>query len=620
MLLSVTASPSPSASTKRSKGGGGGGGGKPKPSPSPSASATPAPSPTPTASPTPVPTPTPSPTVTPTPVPTATPTPVPTPTPTPFPTPTPLPSAQLQFSLNSSRQVRPISPYIYGANFQDWSSGPAGISLNRLGGNRWSAYNWETNYSNAGSDWYHHNDQYLSASTQPAEAVLGPARESFAHDAAMLVTVPLTGHVAADAFADPSAWGPRRVLWDAQLNYLTTRYRTSRPRKGSALSSTPDTSDAYVNQDEFVSYLERALPDRSGQKRIFYSLDNEPDLWPYTHPTLREGDPTKGSDTSASGAKRTGYAELVNLSSQYAAGIKSVASEAKVFGYVGYGYNGFVTLQDAPDASGKGIFVDYFLQGMKQASDTAGTRLLDVLDVHWYPETYNGVGRFCNFDDDNGSTALRDARMQAPRALWDASFREPSWIGDYHQAVFGGNIQLLRWLQGRIDAKYPGTGLAITEYTYGGGNVISGGIAQADVLGIYGREGLFAATFWPLSSARRYIDGAFASYRNYDGAGGRFGDTGFEALSSDTANASAYASYDAGNPNRVTVVLINKRSTAQTSNLVLSHGTALQKAQVYTLTATSATPVRQADLSASGANQFRYTLPALSVTTLVLTP
>ena len=36
------------------------------------------------------------------------------------------------------------------------------LTINRLGGNRWTAYNWENNASNAGSDYNHQSDNYLT--------------------------------------------------------------------------------------------------------------------------------------------------------------------------------------------------------------------------------------------------------------------------------------------------------------------------------------------------------------------------------------------------------------------------------------------------------------------------
>src|SRR5271169_6398105 len=53
----------------------------------------------------------------------------------------------------------PISPYIYGINFATQIDGaPSALTLDRWGGNRATAYNWETNASNAGSDYQYEND------------------------------------------------------------------------------------------------------------------------------------------------------------------------------------------------------------------------------------------------------------------------------------------------------------------------------------------------------------------------------------------------------------------------------------------------------------------------------
>ena len=50
---------------------------------------------------------------------------------------------------------------------------------------------------------------------------------------------------------------------------------------------------------------------------------------------------------------------------------------------------------------------------------------------------------------------------------------EHSWI----QKTLWGPIDLLHWLQAKIDRFYPGTKLAFTEWNYGGANHISGAIA-----------------------------------------------------------------------------------------------------------------------------------------------
>ena len=91
----------------------------------------------------------------------------------------------------------------------------------------------------------------------------------------------------------------------------------------SAYSSFPVARTAsgltYVNvQDEFVAWMRKTFPDahRGGttSRAVFYSLDNEPDLWDHTHARLRTGKLT--------------YREILERTAEYAAAIKRVAPGA----------------------------------------------------------------------------------------------------------------------------------------------------------------------------------------------------------------------------------------------------------------------------------------------------
>ena len=175
-------------------------------------------------------------------------------------------------------------------------------------------------------------------------------------------------------------------------------------------------------------------------------------------------------------------------------------------------------------------------------------------------------------------------------------------------------------MKAKIAAHYPGTGLAFTEYYFGGGSHISGGIAQADVLGIFGREGVHTAAMWPQSSNVPFITAGYAMFRSFDGVGGSFGDTSVQATNSDTATTSVYASVDSSNPNRVVLVVINKATTAKTAALTISHGTSFSRAEVYQLTSATPNATRGTDVVLTQMNALRYTMPAMSVSTLVLKP
>lgn len=503
----------------------------------------------------------------------------------------------MSFTIRSDQEVRPISPFIYGSNFADFSNPRQRyLTMTRSGGNRMTAYNWENNASNAGSDWYHQNDGYISDSDTPGVGVTPSITAAFANQAAALVTVPTIGYVAADKNGDGDV---------AQTpNYLAVRFKQSLPKKNAAFTLAPDTTDAYVYQDEWVNFLKTQYPNAftDARRKLFFSLDNEPDLWAFTHPRLRGSTGNEGT--------RLGYDEIVQRSTDYARAIKDVAPSALVFGPVNYGWYGMLRLQDAPDANNRD-FLDYYLAQMKARSDTAGRRLVDVLDVHWYPEDNSGGVRITGTDTSAGVVA---ARLNAPRSLWDASFVEPSWIG---QSV--GAVQLLRRLQQKIDTHNPGTRIAVTEYNYGGNTHISGGIAQADVLGIFGRENVFAATYWPLGSDNDYTWGGFEMFRNFDGAGGAFGDTHIEAQTSDSAQTSVYASLDAASPDRMVVVAINRTAGTRTAALRVWHNVQYSHAQVYTLTSAGSQPRAASTITLSQVNALQYAMPAYSVSTLVFT-
>lgn len=234
-----------------------------------------------------------------------------------------------------------------------------------------------------------------------------------------------------------------------------------------------------------------------------------------------------------------------------------------------------------------------------------------MLDLHWYPEATGGGTRIFG---EHTSADVVAARVQAPRSLWDPTYSETSWIAS---SLANQPIALVPSMKSKIDTHYPGTKLAFTEYYFGGGNHISGAVAQADVLGTFGREGIFAAALWPISSDVRYLDAAFRMFRDVDGAGTAFGETSVKAETSNVETASVYASTTTAD-GKVVLVIVNKATTPKTTSIAISHPTALPTAAVYQLTAASPAPVRGADLTATQPNSFSLTLPAMSVTTLVL--
>ena len=126
--------------------------------------------------------------------------------------------------------------------------------------------------------------------------------------------------------------------------------------------------------------------------------------------------------------------------------------------------------------------------------------------------------------------------------------------------------------------------------TTAAGSPISGGIATADVLGIFGRYGVHAAALWPLNANESYSYGAFAVYRNYNGHGAGFGDTEVRASTSAPGETSVYGSIDRADPSHVVIVVINKNLGADLATLKVVGGPSFKRAAVYTLTSAGSTP------------------------------
>ena len=161
---------------------------------------------------------------------------------------------------------------------------------------------------------------------------------------------------------------------------------------------------------------------------------------------------------------------------------------------------------------------------------------------------------------------------------------------------------------------------------------INGAVTQADILGIFGREGLDLGAFWPTQAYNTQGPGnmAFAVYRNYDGNNSTFGNTVLPATSG-AANASqgtlsVYAAQRTSD-SMVTVVVINKTYGPLTSTLSLTGlPSKITTAQAYlysnaNLAAIVAQPAVTVTPPAPGSTSSTiagYTFPAQSITLFVV--
>lgn len=495
------------------------------------------------------------------------------------------------FMIDAVHDRHAIPESVYGVN--DGSS--PGATVHRHGGNRHTGLNWENNASNAGTDYLNSSDSFLGSeagigdSQTPGALLEAWINADRAAGLKTMITLPVAGYVAADMN------GPVSQAETAP----SARWKQVVVNKSSAPSLNPDTNDGVVYLSEMVNYLLVKFGSAANGGVAAYSLDNEPALWPSTHPRIHPN--------------ATTYQELASKDAAVASMVTQVDPTAEVYGPVGYGWNEHLNLQDAPDSSQfnatYGTFTNFYLAQMKSASDAAGRRLLHRYDMHWYPEA-QGDNRIV-FGSGPGTSADIDARLQAPRSLWDAQYVEKSWITQY--TTNGQGIRLLPRLQESVSSYFPGTGLAITEYNYGGTDHISGAAAEADVLGIFG-EYETAACFWPLTDSNSYVNAAFQLYRNYDGAGSKFGNTSLSATASDDAKAAVHAAR-AGD--KLTVVAVSRSQTASETaqfQFALNNGEAIAAIRAFRISSGGGAAVEQMAAPPFSASHFTDTVPPMSST------
>lgn len=537
--------------------------------------------------------------------------------------PGPITPAAVGLTVNVAAARKPISPYIYGLSFAKQAfAAEIDLPVRRWGGNHTTRYNWQSNFMNHGSDWYFHNntnyDPY-SGAAQTADTWID--QNELTHSAS-LVTVPIIGYVAKDG--DPascgfkvSKYGPQDDV-DDQDGYPNcgNGLAGGAPIAGDPLDTSLVVTSSFAS--DWVTHLVATHGAANAGGVKFYALDNEPELWSETH---RDVHPD---------ALR--YDELWARSLAYGAAIKTADPAAQILGYVSFGWSGYwyskYDMEQAalngytyfPDYAthGNRYQVEWYLQQMAQYEQDHGTRLLDYLDLHFYPQ--NGVDLTLA-----GNAAKQALRLRSTRALWDPTYTDESWIGGSDQPADWRQVRLIPRMHAWVNTYYPGTKLALTEYNWGGLESINGALAQADVLGIFGREGLDLAALWNYPDADLGYDHfetlpgayAFRLYRNYDGSGGKFGDVSVSATSADQSQLAIYAAQRAADQ-ALTLLIINKTGGALTGDVSLAGFTPTGPAQVYRYSpANLKAIVPQANQPVSAAG-FSASFPANSITLMVI--
>ena len=506
-------------------------------------------------------------------------------------------------TIDTTANRHAINPDIYGVAFASADQLRAlNAPLNRMGGNATSTYNWKLNATNLGQDWYF--ESYPGDSATPGGDADDFVSLSKSANATPMLTVPLVGWVAKlgaqrsilpsfsiakyGAQCDADYWDPD--AGDGIEPDCSTDVTGNDPND----SLVPDSP---AKEQKWIHHLIETWGKSWKGGIAYYLMDNEPSIWFATH---RDAHPV--------GPHADEYRDKVLAES---AAIKAADSHAMIvapeeWGWEAFFYSGYDQQYAAehgyccwPDHDGEQGGMDYIPWLLSQWKNAGHP--VDMLSVHFYPQAGE--------DSDDVSTQMQLLRNRSTRQLWDPNYVSESWIDD--------KVELIPRLKGWIaDNYYAGTPVAITEYNWGAENHINGATTQADIYGIFGREGLDMATRWTVPDASTPTFKAMQMYRNYDGAGSGFGDVSVLASVPEPDELSAFAALRSAD-GTLTVMVINKDlNNAATVKLKLGHFAKSGTAQVWRLSASNAIQ-RLADLSWSK-HILSDTAPAQSITLYVL--
>jgi hypothetical protein len=523
------------------------------------------------------------------------------------------PQGSFTLTVDAGTVQHPISPLIYGINFASSAlAADLDLPVNRWGGNATTRYNWQNDATNRASDWYFEN--YPNDNDDPGSLPFDSSSDDFtqqnlATNTETLLTIPMTGWAAKSR---DIICGFSVTLYGPQQSVDPFRPDCGNGvMPGGAYITGNDPLDANTPIDEtfvqdWIDHLTGQFGTATTGGVQFYDLDNEPMLWDTTH---RDVHPTP-----------TSYDEMRDRAYLYAAAIKAADPTAETLGPVTWGWTAYFysaldwaaggSWWNNPvdrNAHGGVPFTEWYLQQMQAYEQANGVRLLDYLDLHYYPQ---GGGIALSGAGDAATQALR---LRSTRSLWDPTYIDESWIGQSGEPP----VRLIPRMQEWVANNYPGTKTAVTEYNWGALDHINGALTQADVLGIFGREGLDLATLWAGPAFDDPGAFAFRMFRNYDGLGGKFGDESVTAVSDDQDQLSVYASRR-GSDAALTIMVINKSGGDLAAGVALTGFPTVGWAQAYRYSGADLGQIVQLANQPVGAGGFTATFPANSITLFVL--
>jgi hypothetical protein len=519
--------------------------------------------------------------------------------------------------VDAASNVHAIDPNIYGTAFATTAQlADLNVALNRDGGNASDTYSYTQDATNHGSDWYFESIASGSGNGQGMDAFVANTQAGGANPSITLnlfdwaaklgTNRSILGSFPVSKYGAQQAVDPYHSNWGNGVKPNGTNVTGNDPNDA-YLANDPTTEQAWIQ------HLIDIFGDSQHGGVAYYTLGNEPGLWNSTHRDIHPDGDT--------------LPELRDPIIAYASMVKALDPGALILGPEEWGWtNYFISGADAAahnwGATYDGMNAEAWLLDQLHQYDLAnGQRLLDYFTLHFYPQG----GQFSN----NVSTSMELLRNRSTRSLWDPNYVDESWIAS--TGINGGKVNLINLMKNWVNTYYPGTKIGMTEYNWGAEGNMNGATTQADILGIFGREGLDLANRWttPATGSPTYL--AMKMYTNYDGNLSGFGDTSVQTSVPNPDQVSAFSAvrssdgaltvmvvnknlYDPQNPDATTTITINLSNFASTA---VAHQ--WQLAAISASDQTHAAITQLSDITFTG-DSVTITVPQEGVEMLVFDP
>jgi len=487
-----------------------------------------------------------------------------------------VPTKSVNVSIDVLANRHPISPYVYGGSYPKDAATitDSGMSVVRWGGNATSRYNWKTFTYNAANDWFFEDFGYGEIGDQDSTKFIQDVKTAGSNPLMTMVMLPWV--------AKPSGWSFSVSKYGSQCGVdpynsdagdgVKTDCQTvitgNDPTDANVeLKDSPQNGDppGTVYRNQWAAALASAF----GSAPHFYNMDNEIDIWSGTH---RDVHPNP-----------SGYEEMRDTYLAESGALKGWDSQAIRLGPVSccwwFYWNG--ANNNDKGAHGGVDFLPLWLNEVYWRDRLAGTRSVDVFDIHAYPDG----------PDTSGFTQAQKQALtlRIYRDYWDPKYTSESGSINQNWATF---IQPKKRIPFRIPRMrailnmiYPGTPLSFTEWSaaFAGESDYSTALADADAYGILGRERMYLASRWVAPDPANPNYQALKLFRNYDGQHHSFADTSVSATNDGNPDLfSSYAAIDSTGTT-LTVMVINKASHAAVQTQFAINGFRGNKVTTYTL-------------------------------------